>query len=73
MSNPQMSAFIASRDLSPEDFAIFSRQYRNSLEASRRRLRSARAEIARNEAWIKSDVEEINRTKRAMLEHGIEP
>lgn len=67
-----MSNFIAKRDLSPEDFEVFSGLYKSDLTRQRLRIAHCRREIAVAEEGIKWAMRDINDTKRRMLKHGIE-
>lgn len=62
----------AKRDLSPEDFEIFSRQHLNDLHNARVRLAKERRDIAAAEERAKWYGESICRTLIDMRRHGIE-
>lgn len=67
-----MSDFVASRDLSPEAFAIFSQQHLSTISANRSRLTDARDHVATYSKKAQWHLEQINRAKTACLKHGIE-
>lgn len=68
---PVMNDFIASRDLSPEDFEKFSEQMRYSLFTSRMYLHRLRKDVKDAERRMKYHLEQINETRRRALKHGV--
>lgn len=64
--------FIAKRDLSEKDFAMFSEQHRGSLRRQLRMLAHYRREAANAEKGAQSVLRSINETRRDALRHGVE-
>lgn len=71
MSNTDIP-FIAKRDLTEEEFIIFSNQYINSYKSAQKRIREARATRDRMNEWIASSLIEINSIKQTAMKHGVE-
>ena len=64
--------FIAKRDLSAKDFALFSRQFTGSLERQKRLLAHYRREAENSASVAQSVLRSINDTRRDAARHGVD-
>lgn len=67
-----MSEFIAKRDLSPDDFRKFSRQYQNDVNACRSFIERTEREIKVNEKILERRRELLADTMARAKTHGVE-
>ena len=67
-----MNDFIASRDLSPEDFEKFSEQCRRGFNHHRTSLNEYRRKAEEYAAMAQSSLRSLNRDKAHALKHGVD-
>lgn len=68
-----MCEFIASKSLSPEDFAHFKSQVANDMAVYHRRLVEARKQRKEAHEFAQNLSRHINEMKAYCLRHGIDP
>lgn len=67
-----MNDFIASRDLSPEDFEKFSEQCRRGFNHHRTKLNEYRRKAEEYAAMAQSSLQSLNRDKAHAMKHGVD-